>query len=37
MDDFIRAFMLDMRYHQYLKGNQLDNGLEKENLQLRVA
>jgi hypothetical protein len=26
-----------MRYHQYLKGNPLGNGLGKEKFQLRVA
>jgi hypothetical protein len=37
MDDFIEAFMWVMRFYQYLKGNQLGNGLGKEKLQLRVA
>jgi hypothetical protein len=26
-----------MKYHQYLKGNQLANGLRKKKLQLRVV
>lgn len=37
VDDFVRAFMQMVKYHQYLKGNQTGTGPGKEELLLRVA
>jgi hypothetical protein len=37
VDDFIRALMQVVRYHQYLKGDRAGTGPGKEELQLRAA
>ena len=37
VDDFIRALMQIVQYYQYLKGDRVGTGPEKEELQLRAA